>query len=227
MLNKSHLRLVAIALAVLLLQACVAPQSIVTKPVTSRPQPTAMVENQNGSIYQASTARLMFEEPNARFIGDILVVTLEESLTAANKANSKANRSGELSVSGSGSAPYFPNALEKLFNAEITASGKNTYTGTGETNSSNTIRGSIAVTVIDVFPNGNLQVGGEKQIAINGETNVLRFTGVVNPRDVRPGNTVSSARVADARIEQVGVGAIGDANTMGWLQRFFLSAWPF
>ncbi|MBE9610766.1 flagellar basal body L-ring protein FlgH [Chitinilyticum piscinae] len=219
--------LICIGVLALLLQGCVAPATIVTKPVTAKPQPQASVESQNGSIYQASTARLLFEEPNARFVGDVLMITLEENLTAANKANSKTDRSGKLSVSGSGSAPYFPNALEKLFNASITASGSNVYDGSGETNSTNTIRGSIAVTVIDVYPNGNLQVGGEKQISVNGEINTLRFTGVINPRDVKAGNTVSSTRVADARIEQVGVGAIGDANTMGWLQRFFLTAWPF
>lgn len=227
MLSNSFLRNAAIVLATLLLQACVAPQSIVTKPVTSRPQPQAMVESQNGSIYQASTARLWFEEPNARFVGDILQITLEENLSAVNKANSKTGRTGELALSGSGSVPYFPNALENLFNTSVSAKGSNTFNGNGETNSSNSISGSIAVTVIDVYPNGNLQVGGEKQVAVNGETNTLRFTGVVNPRDIKAGNTVSSTRVADARIEQVGVGAIGDANTMGWLQRFFLTAWPF
>lgn len=216
-----------VVLLALSLTACVAPQSIVTQPTSARSQPTVVTGNNNGAIFQAGTAKMLFEEPVARRIGDILVVTIEENLSAVNKANSSTNRDGGISLSGSADIPYMPSALAKLFNATAEVSSGNTFAGKGETNSTNTFRGSIAVTVVDVFANGNLSIGGEKQVVVNGSNNVLRFTGVVNPNDIKAGNTISSTRVADARIEQVGQGAISDANTMGWMQRFFLSVWPF
>ena len=57
------------------------------------------------------------------------------------------------------------------------------------------------MTVIEVLPNGNLLVAGEKQIGINQGTEFIRFSGVVNPVTIQAGNTVSSTKVADARIE--------------------------
>ncbi|WP_410499216.1 flagellar basal body L-ring protein FlgH [Chitinibacter sp. S2-10] len=214
-------------LALGLLSACVAPPTIVTQPTSARSQPTVVTATNNGAIFQVGTAKMLFEEPIARRVGDVLVVTIEENLSAANRANSSTNREGSLGLEGSGSLPYVPASVNKLFSANAALESTNTFSGTGATNSSNTFRGSIAVTVTDVFANGNLAIGGEKQIAINGYNTMLRFTGVVNPNDVRAGNLISSTKVADARIEQVGQGAINDANTMGWMQRVFLSVWPF
>ncbi|MDF3721695.1 flagellar basal body L-ring protein FlgH, partial [Enterobacter hormaechei] len=87
--------------------------------------------------------------------------------------------------------------------------------------------GTITVTVNKLLPNGNLQVVGEKQIAINQGTEFIRFSGVVNPRTISGANTVPSTQVADARIEYVGNGYINEAQTMGWLQRLFLNLSPF
>lgn len=223
----TNLRLLALLLVCCSLSACVAPQSIVTQPVTARPQQTVVTQASNGSIFQPGTAKLLFEEPNARRVGDLLIIAIEESLSAVNSANSGADRTGTLKMSGTTDLPYMPSILSKMLDASADVTSANTFAGKGQTNSSNTFRGTIAVTVVDVLSNGNLAVGGEKQIAVNGQTSLIRFTGVVNPSDIRAGNTVSSTRVADARIEQVGQGAIADANTMGWMQRAFMSVWPF
>ncbi|HSC79386.1 MAG TPA: flagellar basal body L-ring protein FlgH, partial [Chitinolyticbacter sp.] len=143
--------------------------------------------------------------------------------------DSSSDRSGGLDFQTEGNLPLFPGSLEKFISrpAGVSVTSGNNFEGKGDTTNSNTFRGTIAVTVVDVLPNGNLVVGGERQISINGQNNTLRFTGVVNPFDVQAGNVISSTKVADARIEQVGRGYIADANTMGWLQRFFLNVMPF
>ena len=87
--------------------------------------------------------------------------------------------------------------------------------------------GTITVTVIDVYPNGNLLVSGEKMVAINQGNEFIRFSGVINPNNVTAANTVQSTQVADARIEYRGSGFIDESNTMGWLQRFFVAIMPF
>jgi len=83
------------------------------------------------------------------------------------------------------------------------------------------------VTVIDVYPNGNLLVSGEKRVAINQGDEFIRFSGVVNPMHVTSANAVNSTQVADARIEYKGSGYIDDAQQMGWLTRFFQVISPF
>lgn len=213
------------ALLLVFLSACTTP-TVVTQPTTARPQAMPSAKMSNGSIFQSGSARYLFEEPIARDVGDTVLIAIEENLTASNKSNTSASRSSSASISGSASIPYFPNALEKFFSSSLTGSGSNSSNGKGETSNTNTFRGALAVSVIEVLPNGYLVVGGEKRVNVNGEINNLRLTGVVNPREIKAGNTISSTRVADARIEQVGEGVIADANTMAWLARFFLSVLP-
>ena len=76
--------------------------------------------------------------------------------------------------------------------------------------------------------NGNLIVQGEKQVQINQGSEYIRLQGVIRPADIAPDNTVTSDRVANARIGYTGRGALADANMQGWLTRFFSSGWmPF
>ncbi|UXY17306.1 flagellar basal body L-ring protein FlgH [Chitiniphilus purpureus] len=219
-----------VALLAALLTACaMEPKSIVTQPTTTRPTAPLQASQNQGAIFQAGSARMLLEERVARHIGDLLTINVQENLSATNTSNSSADRTGELNYGTSGNLPFIPPSIEKYLvrPVEVTANSNNTFSGKGSTTNSNNFAGTIAVTVVDVLPNGNLVVGGDRQIAVNGQVNTLRFTGVVNPFDIQTGNTVSSTKVADARIEQVGRGYIADAQTMGWLQRFFLNVMPF
>jgi flagellar L-ring protein precursor FlgH len=85
----------------------------------------------------------------------------------------------------------------------------------------------MTVTVIDVMPNGNLLVSGEKQLAIGEEQEFVRISGVINPSFVDAFNTVESSRIADARIEYKSSGQVAEGMVMGWLARFFLNVMPF
>lgn len=211
----------------LLLTACATP-SVITQPTTARAQPLSVAQINNGAIFQHGTAKLLFEEPVGRYVGDTLVVTIEESLSASNKAGTSTSRTGSMSASGSGGGtiPHMPGFLESLFNLNLSSNSSNTFDGKGEASNTNTFKGSLAVTVIELLPNGNLLVGGEKRVNISGQINNLRLTGVVNPRDIKAGNTISSTKIADARIEQAGEGTIAEAGVMGWMSRFFQSVMP-
>ena len=87
--------------------------------------------------------------------------------------------------------------------------------------------GTITTTVTEVLPNGHLLVAGEKQIGVGQSVDILRFSGQVDPMTIQPGNSVSSAQVANVRVEQTGRGARQEAMGIGWLARFFLSVVPF
>jgi len=108
----------------------------------------------------------------------------------------------------------------------INAASSAQYDDESKLNSSNTFSGSITVTVIEVLPNGNLVVAGEKQIGLDKGTEYIRLSGVVQPDTILAGNNVSSAQVADARIEYRTTAKFDSAEVMGWLARFFLSFIP-
>jgi flagellar L-ring protein precursor FlgH len=116
--------------------------------------------------------------------------------------------------------------LPGLSKLDIGASSNNNFSGKGGTESANTFSGSITATVIEVLPNGHLVVAGEKQIGVNQNVDVLRFSGTIDPRLVQPGSIISSTQVANVRVESRGRGPQGEAQTVGWLSRFFLSFQP-
>jgi flagellar L-ring protein precursor FlgH len=177
-----------------------------------------------GGLFQAASYRPAFEDPRARLPGDSLTIQITERINASQKSSASIDRSGELSASVS-ALPFLKAPLLDKF--QTGAESSNSFAGTGGTESANNFSGSITATVLEVLPNGHLVVAGEKQIGVNQNVDVLRFSGTVDPRQIQPGNVVPSAQVANARIESRGRGAQGEALSIGWLARFFLSVIPF
>lgn len=212
--------------SVFCLQACVTttPPTAVHQPMTARPAARNETPPASGAIYQAAWARPLFEDRRARQVGDTIVINIVEKTAAAKKSNTGAERSQDMAMS----VPALFKVPGKSFqglNAE--ASHENKFSGKGESAANNTFSGTITCTVIEVLPNGNLLVSGEKLVAINQGEEFIRFSGVVNPANLSASNTVTSTQVADARIEYKANGFIDSAQAMGWLSRFFLSFMPF
>jgi len=214
----------------LLLGGCaqIPHEPLVHQPMTARadvPVRPAIVAN--GSIYRSGfgTQAALFEDRRPRNVGDILTILVSENVNASKSSAASTSRSGSAStVLG-----LIPQLLSGLLSSaqDAKASGKNDLSAKGGANATNTFNSTITVTVVEVLPNGNLLVSGEKQMLINQGTEFIRFSGVVSPRTVSANNTVPSTQVADARIEYSAKGYIDEAQAMGWLQRIFLNVLPF
>ncbi|GAB6049537.1 flagellar basal body L-ring protein FlgH [Hydrogenophilus islandicus] len=200
------------------------PPAIVHQPMTARPVPIDTQPAATGAIFRPQASRPLFEDRKPRYVGDILTINLVEKTSAKKNSDANAKRKTNSSekVDALGRLP-----LNGLAGLGLTASSDMSLEGKGSASADNTFNGTITVTVIDTFPNGNLLVSGEKQLAINQGREYIRFSGVVNPDTISGQNTVESTQVADARIEYVGSGYIDEAQRMGWLQRFFLNFLPF
>jgi len=195
----------------------------VAEPTMVRPAPVVAPAISNGSIYQSTQYRPLFEDHRARMVGDTVTIQIVEKLSATASSTSSVEKSG--SVDGSVSAFPFLGA-SMLGKLSVGGSSANKYDGKGGTQNTNDFSGTITATVVEVLPNGHLLVAGEKQIGVNHNVDVLRFSGQVDPRAIQPGNTVASAQIANVRVEQRGRGQVGDAQQIGWLARFFLSLSP-
>ena len=180
-----------------------------------------------GSLYQAVTYRPSFEDRRARQVGDTVTIRIVENVTASQKSSSSANRAS--SIEGSITAvPGFTFPGTQAENGtRIGASSTADFAGKGGTEAANTFSGSITATVAEVLPNGHLVVSGEKQIGLNHNVDVLRFTGTVDPLAILPGSIVNSSQVANVRVESTGRGPQHEAQTVGWLTRFFFNISPF
>jgi flagellar L-ring protein FlgH len=188
------------------------------------PEPVRAVPTAgNGAIFQAGSYRPLFEDHRARLVGDTLVVQIVEKVSASQKSTSSIDKGGTLS----GSVTALPGVKPAAFaRATVGGTSANTFAGKGATESSNDFSGTITVVVRGVLPNGHLLISGEKQIGVNSNVDVLRFSGQVDPRAIQPGNSVQSAQVANVRLEHRGRGAQADAQAIGWLSRVFLSVLP-
>ena len=181
------------------------------------------VQQANGSIFQSGAQRNMFEDRRARQPGDMLPIVLAVKLVASQRSNSTIDRKGAGSAKF-GALPFLKG--DKLGKLGLDASTSNSFEGKGTSGNENQFAGTITVTVVEVLPNGNLVVSGEKQVGINQGVETLKFAGVVDPLTIMPGNTVSSRQVADARMQVRDAGDIDKVQTTGWLTRFFLSIMP-
>lgn len=218
------LSFMAITLSLLLLEACTPlpqrdPAFAPVAPADLRPPAQS-----SGSIYQAGYDMRLFEDNKAMRVGDILTIKFNELTQAKKKGDLKANKQNNLSVKV---PSLFGMAASVLTGNDIETEmeSKKDFTGKGEADQSNSLSGDISVTVVELLPNGNLRVRGEKRVTLNQGDEYVRLSGIVRPVDVDPSNTISSDKVADATIMYTGNGAMADASKMGWLSRILYSPW--
>ncbi|GJL75507.1 MAG: flagellar L-ring protein [Nitrosomonas sp.] len=218
-------------MTVIMASGCaITPSTTIHQPITSRPQQPVVATEANGGIFQAAgsapVARYtpLFEDRRARGVGDTIIVTLNEKTNASKRSGSNVDRSGSMDFSIPTAILGVP--LNFLGGTEFETASNNSFDGKGASSSNNDFTGTITVTIIEILPNGNLLVSGEKQIGINQGHEYIRLSGIINPINIM-NNTVSSVQVADARIEYRANGYLDEAQTMGWLSRFFLNISPF
>lgn len=192
------------------------------------PPPMPMAGSPTGSLFNAASYRPGFDNRRARLVGDMVTVQIVERVAASQKTDSGLKRTNK-TTAGITALPLFSgNAAANLKDrSNIGFNNANDFAGSGSTSSDNTFTGAISTTVVDVLPNGHLVIAGEKQIGVNHNVDVLRFTGTVDPRTLQPGSLVSSTQVANVRVESRSRGQAGEAQSIGWLSQFFLNVMPF
>jgi len=208
--------------------AMVPPEPVVTGPLTAMPPPPMPPGPEpNGAIYQPTAYGNfpLFEDRRPRNVGDIVTVVIQERTNAAKNVQTSTDRNSSASMNMGLQPDFLPDGLGSRQNFGV--EGSNVAQGRGSSRADNMFSGTLTTTVVGVLPNGNLQIAGDKQLAINRGSEYIRFSGVVDPRSVTGSNTVLSTQVADARIEFRSRGVMDEVQTMGWLQRFFLSVSPF
>jgi len=186
----------------------------------------------NGSIYQAGFEQNLYGDRKAFRVGDIITITLNEATQASKNANSNLSKKSTTSIGLTSLFGSVPNTNNPLGSGDLSLtagySGNRATDGTSKAGQSNSLTGSITVTVADVLPNGIIAVRGEKWMTLNTGDELVRIAGLVRADAIATDNTVPSTRVADARITYSGTGSFADTSQPGWFDRFFLSPlWPF
>lgn len=190
----------------------------------------------NGSLFHQGEGLSLFDDSRAHKIGDIITINLAEKFDAKKKDEAKYDKSNSQDYGVTSPLSIFgqtPNSpISAPFGAGATAGlgigygSKGSFSGKADVKQNSSLTGAIAVTVVEVIPNGNLVIRGEKWITVHEGEEVIRFAGIVRPQDIRPDNTIDSEKVADVRLIYKDVGMSGATGRPGLLTQWLTKYWP-
>lgn len=177
----------------------------------------------DGSIFNAAAGYApLYEGLRARVVGDPVTIQLIENTTSSKSSGSKTQRSGAGSIVPPAAFPFAwlnPDSLK--------ASSQGSFNGQGNATQTSTFSSELSVTIAEVRPNGTALLRGEKRMMLSQGQEWVQFSGIVRLADIDADNRIASTRVADARVEYSGNGAVQRAGREGWLSRFFNMISPF
>lgn len=189
---------------------------------------------EEGSLYSQSRGLVLFGNTNSHQVGDIITILLDERTVSSKSSTVDITKENDISLLENGN----PTILGRDTTKELPVIGDITiptqssqsreFAGDASADQSNRLQGNISVTITDVMANGNLVVRGEKWLTLNKGDEYIRISGMLRPQDITLSNSVSSTKLANARIAYSGTGDLANSQKMGWLSRFFNGPlWPF
>ncbi len=208
---------------------CAAPQKVAGPspefaPII--PEATSQTSIPTGSVYNVAFSDSWFGEKKAYRVGDIVTVVLDESLDADTTTKNTASRKTKTDV-------LSPLQIAKwgspggILSSDLQEENEISSTGSGVIDQSATFKGTMTAQVVEVYPNGNLLIRGEKIVNFSSGSEVVQVKGIIRPQDIQPDNTVQSKRLASAQITYKGVGPNANAQQVPWGTNLLLSIWPF
>lgn len=214
--------LLGAALAGLLLAGCVTQPNTSSAPDEPPLEVKPIVRRGvSGGVFSTDAFSTLTSDNRAFHPGDVLTVLLQETTQASKKTGTTVGKNSAATVT-----PTL--LLGNTLSTDIGLSAKRNFDSSDSSTQQNTLQGSITVVVQEVLPNGLLQVRGEKSLTLNQGEEFIRLSGYVRASDVDTDNSLSSLRIANARIVYSGRGALAETHRQGWLTSFFNSAWmPF
>lgn len=180
-----------------------------------------------GSIWlNRGAGETLFTDMSAFRVNDIVTVQIEEVANAQRDARTRVDRDGGFQFGADVMGTF---AGQDGVDARNLANGRmeSGFQGEGATSRRDNVRFTVAATVTQVLPNGNLFVEGHRVVLVNDEEHHFYISGVARPQDIDRTNTISSIRLADAEVEFVGTGLVTEAQEPGWLTRALNMISPF
>ena len=192
------------------------------KPLALTTSEMRNIKASNGAIYSTSSPGLFSSDKRAHQVGDILTVQLSETFSSTKSITSQTAKEDAIG------AEVGPTGILRNFaGVGGNVSKSNSFKGSGSASQSNSLTGFISATVVKVYPNGNLEIKGQKRLRLTDGSEYIRLSGIVRPQDISASNTVSSNLIAEAQIEYVGSGTLSNEARPGWGSRIFRAVSPF
>lgn len=208
------------------------------QPVTM-PMPTPRTDSitcHGNSIWQ-NGSKAFFKDQRANKVGDILtvLVDLNQKETMEMNPNLSRKTQGNTIVNN---ILGFERKAEKLFPKKQHPDGQKnskwldfssdpSLSGNAKYDVTDKINFKIAVTVVQILPNGNMVIHGRSEIRLINEVREVELKGIVRKEDISAGNFITYDKIAEVRISYGGRGELTDMQAFPWGQQILNKVMPF
>lgn len=194
-----------------------------------RAEPRRAIDS--ASLWDASKQSLLGDR-RAMQRGDIMTVVIEidEKAEISNSSSRSRNGSESMSVPQLFGLPQridgdLPEGASMANAVQIDSSGSAGGDGSVKRNEKLELR--VAATVLQVLPNGVLEISGSQEVRVNFELRELLVTGYVRPQDISRQNEITYDKIASARVSYGGRGQITDVQQPRYGQQILDAVLPF
>ena len=155
----------------------------------------------------------LFGDRRARGLGDILTVQIDIDDEAEMRNSVSTDRQAEQSF-GIGNLFGLTNIIQDILpsgsdlDEAISLERDSSVSGSGQTRRGERLTLTLAANVVDITPNGDLEISGFQDIRVNNEVRLLAVTGFVRREDITRRNVVSLDKIANARVVYGGRGQV-------------------
>lgn len=198
----------------------------------SMPMPPQNVTTRENNSLWGGNKQTFFKDQRASTIGDILTVMIDIDDEAELENETERSRSSSEGVDLDnllGIETQLTKILpEGVVGSDLVDFGTTSrFSGDGSTEREEEVRMTLAATVTQILPNGNMVIQGRQEVRVNFEKRVLELAGVIRPEDILTDNTISYDQIAEARISYGGKGQITDVQQPRYGQQAFDILFPF
>ncbi|MEN7536802.1 flagellar basal body L-ring protein FlgH [Aurantiacibacter flavus] len=176
----------------------------------------------DGAIFSSYSgyAPLHYGQRAAR-VGDLVTVVLTERTQSSKGTSASSDRQGSFNITPPAIGPF------SFDPGNLNSGATGSFSGGGDASQTNSLSGTITVTIAEVMPNGVARIRGEKLMNFSQGEEWVQLAGLIRLADVDADNRIASSRVADAQIAYSGSGHFQRASRPGWLSQFFTMVSPF
>lgn len=183
---------------------------------------------------QTATRGTLISDNKMRFeVGDLVTVLVRETIDAQTESELETEKESTIEATSPGASNatfrgtdgfnmFEPGELPN-WSIEI----ENEHEAEGTTLRRNRLTTTASCIVTRVFPNGNIELEGQKRVTVNREDTFLVVSGIARARDVSAENVVNSNQLANAVIELKGQGPLWNNQRRGIFTRLLDWISPF
>ncbi len=147
-------------------------------------------------------------DTKARFVGDLVTINIIESTNSAQQESAQTSRAFSASSSLAALLGTTNARAANLFSPNSTQS----LNGKGQTALATSLTTTLAASVTEVLPNGNLVIEARRDVLVTNQKETMILRGIIRREDLSPANVVASTAISHLEVSLKGNGVISETT---------------